>query len=529
MGADNRLPDFKDNRCVGKSAMEICDSRSDCGGFTCWEFDTSSNPVAKNCYLFVAPMFIGAAEGLGAWQNAYIKAGAEVSQDGAIRTPFPTPSPTSQPSPPSESPSQGQNPQVSNQPDQGPISQVDGNSNPVTTTQLSADAPDPTFEVISSSGVLPSLSGGRTMSGVLVALDATVRSSNDMLPNATPGLNGLADGGSITSNGNPSSGSNNTLVIGISSVAATVGVVGAVAFAVLLRRRKTRNLNPAKTEPLSFSKSGSTTAESPQPRGGESFVTYGNSKFGHAEVSNSYNGSERASITGTSSSEIATHSNYQAPVVMPTPIPKATEAFSERSRITPSPTQSSALFSSANVTPSYSQGSYIARPEKQSQPAIEVSHHQQSQSQFSSRVSMAPPYMPNDAASGSHNVTALADVKAPRPSRGAVVQQYNSSNASPRADSSRAPIVAAPAATGISKSAYIRQTDTQSMHPQAWNTRHTVNWLHNKGISARIITLFETNRIRGNELGTWTRIELRFWAYKIRPRMSIYFWRRFKY
>ncbi|KAI8851341.1 hypothetical protein BC829DRAFT_415332 [Chytridium lagenaria] len=160
--------------------------------------------------------------------------------------------------------------------------------------------------------------------------------------------------------------------------------------------------------------------------------------------------------------ELASQRNYLTPVSQmnqiskgplscPLRYPKPPEAFSERSRTTSSPTQSSAMFSSNNATPIYSQGAYIAKPEKQLHHTIQLGDHQ-SQSHSSNRVSMAPPYMQNDAASG------------------------------------------------ISKSANIRHTDTQSMHPQAWNTRQTVDWLHNKGISAHIINLFETNRIEGNAL-----------------------------
>ncbi|KAI8844919.1 hypothetical protein BC829DRAFT_419614 [Chytridium lagenaria] len=56
----------------------------------------------------------------------------------------------------------------------------------------------------------------------------------------------------------------------------------------------------------------------------------------------------------------------------------------------------------------------------------------------------------------------------------------------------------APFASG--KSRYANDENVEELHPQTWNTRQTVNWLHGKRIAPHIIISFETNHICGNEL-----------------------------
>ncbi|KAI8844921.1 hypothetical protein BC829DRAFT_419616 [Chytridium lagenaria] len=518
LGAENRRPDIQDSRCIGKiddvagvgctardytSAMNICNDRNDCGGFVCW------NTLRGNCYVFTLPLHLGGAGGFGSSQNAYIKVGAEVVQNGVSSTPFPLPSPSPVPvqpppvqpppdlpadQPPSDSPS----PPIVDQPS-SEVSQS-GDVSVLTTTEISdAELID---ESAGSSDILTSLSGGRTMTALLVAPDAVFRSSSGALlgPDATSGLNGVANSGIVSTGGASSSGPN-TFVIGISSVAAGIGVIGAIVFAVFLKRRKTKSVNPVKPMPLSYSTPKSSTPPT-QLNGGGFASTYATVPVGYgyggSPNTTSHNVVHTNAVVGSFAARERSVTNINpAQVAMPAPMSKAAEAFAERSRHSPSPThgQSSALFSSATVasTPTYQPIAYNARPEKELQHTVQHSYNQAYAPP--TRISVVPQYSPPTSL---HNVTS-PDVKAPLPSRGPMVP-FDQPQPPTRAASSGAPIVAAAGPTSLSKSAYISQENALDVHPQRWNTRQTVNWLHGKGIACDIVTFFETNRIRGNEL-----------------------------
>ncbi|KAI8849605.1 hypothetical protein BC829DRAFT_391197, partial [Chytridium lagenaria] len=480
LGGENRSPDIKDERCVDKigngigcvasdyvAAMAICNSHSDCGGFICW--DSVTNDAVRSCYPLVAPMHLGDG-GVGSLQNAYVKQGAEILQNGASTTPFPFPPP-----PPSPEPSSSPSPSPSESPLPDQTSQGEG------TTRGDAE----TTGVASSS-----LSEGRTMTAsIVIPVTASISSGVSMGLDATSGPNGVSNGGGSSSNVGTSSSSNNSLVVGMSSVAAAIGVVGAIAFAVFLRRRKTKSAESLKSMPFSNPKPTSTSYP-PHSNDGSSITAHetGHARFGGADVSNTMPTGYGANHTSDSfTSGMATPPHRQAPVIMLSPMSKAAEAFSEQSRNTPSPTPSNAHYSSAmTTTPTYPQGEYKARPEKQPFYTADIGHNH---SRSPTHVSVAPPYMPH---SSSQNVAPSSDVKTRYKTDGPLLS-LDQPQSSARAASPPKPHAATSVApASVSKSAYIRQTENQNVHPQSWNPRQTVNWLHSKGIASYIITIFES-------------------------------------
>ncbi|KAI8851342.1 hypothetical protein BC829DRAFT_415334 [Chytridium lagenaria] len=124
------------------------------------------------------------------------------------------------------------------------------------------------------------------------------------------------------------------------------------------------------------------------------------------------------------------------------------------------------------------------------------------------RFSMAPPYMPPDDELSSQNSAASADVK----TSGALFHSRQSLSSSQEysllagvKDSTSLfhlsqPLSPSPAPFASGKSRYTNDENVEELHPQTWNTRQTVNWLHGKRIAPHIIIIFETNRICGNEL-----------------------------
>ncbi|KAI8844920.1 hypothetical protein BC829DRAFT_280959 [Chytridium lagenaria] len=226
-GGENVAPGISDDRCISTirdgvgcvsdnyaSAMEICNSNPDCGGFICW--DQTSADAVKNCYPLLTPMRLGVIS--SATQNAYVKQGAFVVINNARSVPFPI-SDSSLPSPPPPLPPPPAAVPVA--PSESPISNAFSQSlqpsqnDDVRSTTTTEPVP---IESTTSAGWSSSMSLAQVTTALLAAPNNIPVNSSTI---ATVELNGSPiQTPESASRTNSSSDSNTIIAVGVGSFAA---------------------------------------------------------------------------------------------------------------------------------------------------------------------------------------------------------------------------------------------------------------------------------------------------------------------